>query len=70
MLRIENFDVRRVLIDQGSFAEVMYQDLYEKLDLGESDLISFTLLMFGFLGESITLQGKTTLPVLAEPINL
>lgn len=23
-LRIENFDVRRVLIDQGSFAEVMY----------------------------------------------
>ena len=70
MLRIENFDVRRVLIDQGSFAEVMYQDLYEKLDLGESDLTSFTLLVFGFSGESIILQGKTTLPVLAGPINL
>uniref|UniRef100_A0A2N9ERE2 Uncharacterized protein n=1 Tax=Fagus sylvatica TaxID=28930 RepID=A0A2N9ERE2_FAGSY len=41
-LRIGNFNVKRVLIDQGSFAEVMYQDLYEKLSLGESDLTSFT----------------------------
>uniref|UniRef100_A0A2N9GKH5 Retrotransposon gag domain-containing protein n=1 Tax=Fagus sylvatica TaxID=28930 RepID=A0A2N9GKH5_FAGSY len=34
-LRIENFDVKRILIAQGSFIEVMYQDLYEKLGLGE-----------------------------------
>lgn len=52
-LRIENFNVRRVLIDQGSIAKVMYQDLYEKLSLRESDLTSFTSLVFGFLRESI-----------------
>lgn len=69
-LRIGNFNVKRVLIDQGSFAEVMYQDLYEKLGLGESDLTSFTSPVFDFLGESIAPQGKTTLPVLAGPINL
>jgi hypothetical protein len=52
-LRIRNFDVKRVLIDQGSFAKVMYQELYEKLGLGEFDLTSFTSPVFGFSGESI-----------------
>jgi hypothetical protein len=69
-LRIENFDVTRVLIDQGSFTKVMYQDLYEKLGLGESDLTSFASPVFGFLGESIVPQGKTILPVLVGLINL
>ena len=69
-LRIGNFDVRRVVIDQGSFAKVMYRDLYEKLDLGESDLTSFASLVFVFFGESIVPQGKTTLLVLAGPVNL
>ncbi len=69
-LRIGNFDVKRVLIDQGSFAEVIYHDLYKKLGLGETDLTSFNSLVFGFSGESIIPRGKTTLPVLAGPINL
>jgi hypothetical protein len=58
------------LVDQGSFVEVMYQGLYEKLGLREANLASFTSLVFGFSGESITPLGKTTLPVLAGPINL
>ena len=69
-LRIGNYDIQRVLIDQGSFAEVMYQDLYMKLGLGEAELSSFTTLIFGFLGEPIVLLGKTILPVLAGLINL
>jgi hypothetical protein len=69
-LRIGNYDVQRVLIDQGSFAEVMYQDLYTKLGLGEANLASFTSLIFGFLGEPTLLLGKTVLPVLVGLINL
>ena len=69
-LRIGNYDVQRVLIDQGSFAEVMYQDLYTKLGLGEANLASFTSLIFGFSGEPTLPLGKTVLPVLAGPINL
>ena len=69
-LQIGNYDVKRVLVDQGSFAEVMYQELYEKLGLGESDLTEFTSPVFGFLGESTVSLGKTTLPVLTRPINL
>jgi hypothetical protein len=69
-LRIGNFNVRRVLINQGSFAEVMYHDMYKKLSLGETDLTAFASPVFGFSRESIIPQGKTTLPVLAGPINL
>uniref|UniRef100_A0A2N9G1K5 Reverse transcriptase domain-containing protein n=1 Tax=Fagus sylvatica TaxID=28930 RepID=A0A2N9G1K5_FAGSY len=69
-LRIGNYDVQRVLIDQGSFAKVMYQDLYKKLGLGEAELASFTTPIFGFLGEPTVPLGKTVLPVLAGPINL
>ena len=69
-LRIGNFDVRRVLIDQGSFAEVMYYDLYKKLGLGEADLASFVSPVFGFSGELIIPWGKKILPVLEGLINL
>jgi hypothetical protein len=69
-LRIGNYDVKRVLVDQGSFAEVMYQELYEKLGLGKFDLAEFGSPVFGFSGESIIPLGKTTLPVLIGPINL
>ncbi len=69
-LRIGNYDVQRILIDQGSFAEVMYHDLYVKLGLEESELSSFTTPIFGFSGEPTVPLGKTILPVLAGPINL
>ena len=57
-------------MDQGSFAEVMYQELYEKLGLGESDLSEFSSPVFGFSGESTVPLGKTTLLVLTGPVNL
>ena len=57
-------------MDQGSFAEVMYQEFYEKLGLGKSDLSEFGSLVFGFSGEATIPLGKTTLPVLMGPINL
>ena len=69
-LRFGDYDVQRVLVDQGSFAEVMYKGLYEKLGLKEADLANFTTPVFGFTGESNVPMGKTTLPVLAGPISL
>ena len=69
-LRIGNYDVKKVLIDQGSFTKVMYKGLYEKLGLKKANLDNFSSPVFGFSSESTTLLGKTTLPVLAGPINL
>jgi hypothetical protein len=70
ILRIGSYDVERVLIDQGSYQEVMYQDLYTKLSMGEAELSSFTSPIFGFSGEPVVPLGKTVLLVLAGPINL
>ena len=32
-LRIRGYDVKRVMVDQGSTAEIMYPDLYKGLNL-------------------------------------
>uniref|UniRef100_A0A2N9GNU9 Uncharacterized protein n=1 Tax=Fagus sylvatica TaxID=28930 RepID=A0A2N9GNU9_FAGSY len=69
-LRFGDYDIQRVLVDQGSFAEIMYKGLYEKLGLKEADLTSFTTPVFGFTGESTIPMGKTMLPILAGPFSL
>ena len=40
-LRIGGFDVKRVLVDQGSAVEVMYPDLYKGLNLKPEDLTAY-----------------------------
>ena len=32
-LRVEGYDLKRVLVDQGSGAKIMYPDLYKGLNL-------------------------------------
>ena len=39
-LQIRGFDIKTVMIDQGSKAEIMYPDLYEGLGLTLEDLIN------------------------------
>ncbi|XP_065627350.1 uncharacterized protein LOC136066627 [Quercus suber] len=41
-LRIGGYDVRRVMIDEGSAAEVMYPDLYRGLNLRPQDLTAYS----------------------------
>ena len=43
-LRIGGYDVRRVMVDQGSAAEIMYLDLYKWLNLKAEDLTSYSSL--------------------------
>ena len=40
-LRIGRYDVRRVMIDQGSAAEIMYPDLFKGLSLKPEDLTTY-----------------------------
>ena len=40
-LRIGGYDVRRVMVDQGSVAEIMYPDLYKGLSLRAEDLTPY-----------------------------
>ena len=42
-LRIGGYNVKRVMVDQGSAAEIMYPDLFKGLNIGaESDALQFS----------------------------
>ena len=56
-LRIGGFDVKRVLVDQGSAVEVMYPDLYKRLNLKPEDLTTYDSPLVSFEGKTITPKG-------------
>ena len=62
-LRIEGYDVKRVLVDQGSTVEVMYPDLYKGLNLKPEDLIAYNSPLVSFEGKTITPRGQIRLPI-------
>ena len=57
MLRIEGYDVRRVLVDQGRAVEVIYPDLYKGLNLKLEDLTVYDSPLVSFEGKTVTLRG-------------
>ena len=62
-LRIVGFDVKRVLVDQGSAIEVMYPDLYKGLNLKPEDLMAYDSPLISFEGKTVTPRGQIRLPI-------
>ena len=62
-LRIGGYDVKRVMVDQGSAAEIMYPDLYKGLSLRAEDLTPYSSLLVSFEGKVIISKGQIRLPV-------
>ena len=63
--RIGGYDVKRVLMDQGSGVKIMYLDLYKGLNLKSEDLTSYDSPLVGFDGKVVTPNGQIRLPVQA-----
>ena len=55
--RINGYIVKRVLIDQGGDAEVMYLDLFKGLGLKNEDLFSYDTPLMRFDGRMVILEG-------------
>ncbi|XP_075675020.1 uncharacterized protein LOC142644256 [Castanea sativa] len=64
-LRIGGYDVKKVLVDQGGGAEIMYHDLYRGLKLKPEDLACYDPPLVGFDGKTVILKGQIRLPVQA-----
>ena len=64
-LRIGRYNVRRVMVDQGSIVDVMYLDLYKGLGLKPEDLTTYNSPLVGFEGRLVTPKGLIRLPVQA-----
>ena len=62
-LQIGGYDVRKVLVDQGSGAKIMYLDLYNGLNLMLKDLVSYNSPLVGFDGKTIIPKGLIRLPI-------
>ena len=62
-LRIGGYDVKRVLVDQGSEAEIMYLDLYKGLNLKPEDLTGYDSPLLGFDGKVVFSKGQIRLPM-------
>ena len=60
-LKIEGYDVKRVLVDQGSTVEVMYPNLYKGLGLRSEDLITYNSPLISFEGKTVTPKGQIRL---------
>ena len=55
--------MKRVLVDQGSSAEIMYPDLFKRLKIRFEDLTCYDSLLIGFNGKIVFLKGQIRLPV-------
>ena len=55
--RISGFLVKRVMVDQGSGADVMYLDLFKGLGLKDQDLTKYDSLLVSFDGRLVIPQG-------------
>ena len=62
-LRIGGYDVKRVMVDQGSAAEIIYPDLYKGLNLKANDLTPYSSPLVSFKGKIIIPNGQVRLPV-------
>ena len=61
--RIGGYDLKRVLVDQGSGAEIMYPDLYKGLNLKLEDLERYDSPLVGFDGRTVIPHGMIKLLV-------
>ena len=63
ILRIRGYDVKRVMVDQGSAAEIMYPDLFKGLNLRTGGLTPYNSPLVSFEGKVIIPKGQIRLPV-------
>ena len=66
-LRIEGYDVKRVMVDEGSAAEIMYPELFKGLKLKSEDLMPYNSPLMSFDGKLVTPKGMIRLPIQTGP---
>ena len=62
-LRIGGYDVKKVMVDQGSAAEIMYLDLYKELSFRAEDLTPYSSPLMSFERKIIIPKGQVRLPL-------
>ena len=66
-LKIKGYDVKRVMVDEGNVAEIMYPDLFKDLKLKPEDLLPYNSPLMSFDGKLVTPKGMIRLPIQTGP---
>ena len=56
-IEIENYVVKKVLIDQGSSVDILYWAIYQKLQLPDTAMVPYDEPIYGFFGEQVSTRG-------------
>ena len=64
MLNIEGFNNKRILVDNGSFANIIYLLAFQQLKLELKRLRPFESLLVNFSGDRVYPRGIVTLTVI------
>ena len=65
MLRVEEFNIHRVLIDNGSSADIIYLPVFQQMKLDNRRIRPFTSPLVSFSRDRIVPKGIVTLTVIA-----
>ncbi|XP_030923102.1 uncharacterized protein LOC115949986 [Quercus lobata] len=65
-LRIGGYDMKRVMIDQGSAVDIIYPDLYRGLNLKLENLTAYSSPLVSFEGRMVVPKGQIRLPMQAD----
>ncbi|XP_057449674.1 uncharacterized protein LOC130740954 [Lotus japonicus] len=57
LLRVNQLNVQRVILDQGSSADIIYGEAFNRLGLNEGDLTPYAGTLVGFAGEQVWVRG-------------
>ncbi|KAK0575202.1 hypothetical protein LWI29_035397 [Acer saccharum] len=69
-LHIANCLTKRILIDNGSSCNILFNSALREMQVDESKLSRGTTMLTGFSGEQKSTLGEIVLPVYAEGVNL
>ncbi|XP_056688349.1 uncharacterized protein [Spinacia oleracea] len=69
-LPIGNALIKRILIDNGSSANVLFLEALQEMGLEEKNIVRRSTVLVGFSGESLRTIGEISLPTYAEDVNV
>ncbi|XP_056697477.1 uncharacterized protein [Spinacia oleracea] len=69
-LPIGNALIKRILVDNGSSANVLFLEALQEMGLEEKNIIKRSAVLVGFSGESLRTVGEISLPTYAEGVNV
>ncbi|XP_057450898.1 uncharacterized protein LOC130742814 [Lotus japonicus] len=61
-IRVNNYVTKKVFLDQGYSANIIYGDAFDRLGLKESDLRPYKGTLVGFTGDRVTVRGYVEIP--------